>query len=155
MREYQSDWVVGMDLGDRQTHLCLLNTRTGEIREDRLRTTPKAFEKFFKATESRLVAMEVGCQSFWASQLIENLGHKVLLANPRNLHLLSRSDSKNDRADARVLAELARTGALPPALNLPSEQARTLRARLVVRRGLIGQRNAILCRALAKDRRIL
>ena len=48
-----------------------------------------------------------------------------------------------------MLAELARTGALPPPLSMPSEEARTLRARLMVRRGLIGQRSAVLCRARA------
>ncbi len=145
MREYQSDWVVGMDLGDRQTHLCLLNTRTGEVREDRLRTTPKAFEKFFKTTESRLVAMEVGCQSLWASQVIEDLGHKVLLANPRNLHLISRSDSKNDRADAELLARMA--AADPKLLSPITHRSRQTQADLIIlkaREQLVGMRTALV-----------
>ncbi len=64
MSAYQSDWVVGMDLGDRNTQLCRLNTRTGQILEDRIPTRPQAFEGFFKTLESRLVAMEVDCGNF-------------------------------------------------------------------------------------------
>ena len=53
MSAYQSDWVVGIDVGDRRSHMCRLNTRTGEILEDRIPTRPQAFDGFFKALESR------------------------------------------------------------------------------------------------------
>jgi len=69
------------------------------------------------------------------------------VVDPRRVRLIAETRRKNDRANDRVLAELARTGALLPPLTLPSEQEWILRARLVVRRGFVAQRSAILCRA--------
>ena len=96
-----------------------------------------------------MVIVEASTMSGWAVEQLRGLGVEVVVMDPRRGRLIAETRRKNDRADAKVLAELARTGALPRPLSLPSEQARTLRARLVVRRGLIGQRNAILCRARA------
>ena len=42
--------------------------------------------------------------------MLEELGHEVIVANPRNLRMISESDSKNDRADAWKLAKLAQVG---------------------------------------------
>jgi hypothetical protein len=40
--------TAGLDLGDKYSHLCLLDTENGEvIEEGRLRTTPEAFERRF------------------------------------------------------------------------------------------------------------
>jgi transposase len=50
----------------------------------------------------------VGTHSRWVSQLLEQLGHRVTVANPRRLQLLSTHDSKNDRTDAELLARLGR-----------------------------------------------
>ncbi len=130
MQSSSSDWVIGLDVGDRKTHVCRLNTRTGEILEDRVRTTPSGYDKFFKATESRPVALEVGAHSHWASQLLENLGHNVLLANPRKLQLISSSDSKNDRADAELLVRLA--AADPKLLSPIKHRGRRAQADLAV-----------------------
>ncbi len=145
MSAYQSDWVVGIDVGDRKSHVCRLNTRTGEILEDRISTTPRAFDGFFKALDTRLVAMEVGTHSRWASELLEKLGHKVLLANPRKLHLISRSDSKNDRADAELLARLA--AADPKLLSPIKHRSRQTQADLITlkaREQLVGMRTALV-----------
>ena len=36
--------TAGLDLGDRYSHICLLDTESGEVvEESRLRTTPEAF----------------------------------------------------------------------------------------------------------------
>jgi transposase len=40
--------TLGIDLGDKYSHLCLLDTESGEvIEEGRLRTTPEAFKQRF------------------------------------------------------------------------------------------------------------
>ena len=69
--------------------------------------------------------------SSWVVEQLRGLGAEVVMVDPRWVRLIAETRRKNDRADARVLAELARTRALPQPLSLPSEQARTLRARLV------------------------
>lgn len=145
MSGYQSDWVVGIDLGDRKSHVCRLNTRTGEILEGRIPTKPKSFSSFFRTLETRLVAMEVGTHSRWASQLLEQLGHRVLVANPRKLQLIAKSNSKNDRADAELLTRLA---AADPKLLSPikhrGEKAHADLALLKARDGLVRTRTGLV-----------
>jgi transposase len=56
------------------------------------------------------IALEAGTHSPWISRLLVELGHDVIVANPRNVRMISQSDSKNDPADARLLARLAHVG---------------------------------------------
>ena len=53
------------------------------------------------------VAIEAGTHSRWASRLLEQLGHEVLVANPRKLRLIYGNPRKADEADAEHLARLA------------------------------------------------
>jgi transposase len=52
--------------------------------------------------------MEVGAHSRWASHLLRDLGHDVLVANARKLRAIYSNPRKGDRADAETLARLAR-----------------------------------------------
>jgi transposase len=54
------------------------------------------------------VALEVGGHSRWSSQVIQQLGHEVIVANARKLRAIYTNPRKNDRADAETLARLAR-----------------------------------------------
>lgn len=101
--------TAGLDLGDKYSHLCLLDTESGElVEEGRLRTTPEAFERRFGSERPMRVAVEVGTHSPWVSRLIEECGHEVLVANPRKIRLIYGSGRKTDKLDARKLARLVR-----------------------------------------------
>src|SRR6202140_5256251 len=91
------------------------------------------------------IAFEVGTHSPWLSRLLSGLGLEVIVANARQVQLISASSRKNDRMDARMLARLAR---VDPQLLRPirhrSEQAQAdlmtirMRATLVeARPGLV------------------
>jgi transposase len=54
------------------------------------------------------IALEVGTHSPWISRLLNAMGHEVIVANPRQLKLITESSRKNDRVDAEMLARLAR-----------------------------------------------
>ena len=115
----QLDVTVGIDLGDRHSHLCLLDTHSGEIiEESRITTTQKGFERRFSGREPMRVAIEAGTHSPWISRALEGFGHEVLVANARKLRLIHAGGSKNDRLDAENLARLAR---LDPRLLSPIE----------------------------------
>jgi hypothetical protein len=93
--------TVGLDLGDRYSYLCLLDPDSGEVLEEgRLRTTPEALKRSFSAREPMRVAIEAGTHSPWASRLLEECGHEVLVANPRKLHLIYKGKHKTDKLDA-------------------------------------------------------
>ncbi len=104
----QSATVVGMDLGDRTAHLCLLAADGEVVEEGRLTLTPDAIEYRFGSMPPSRVVMEVGTNSRWASRAVADLGHEVLIADPRQLKLISSSYSKSDRSDAELLARLGR-----------------------------------------------
>jgi hypothetical protein len=53
----QPKMTAGLDLGDRYSYLCLIDTQSGEvIEEGRLRTTPEAFGRRFASERPMRVA---------------------------------------------------------------------------------------------------
>ena len=55
-----------------------------------------------------LIALETGTHSPWISRLLTELGHKVIVAHAQKVQLITKSNRKDDRHDARTLARLAR-----------------------------------------------
>jgi transposase len=110
--------TAGLDLGDKYSYLCLIDTDSGEvIEEGRLRTTPEAFRRRFASERPPMrIALETGTHSPWVSRLLEGLGHEVLVANARKLRLIYSNKRKTDEVDAENLARLAR---LDPKLLYP------------------------------------
>jgi transposase len=102
--------TAGLDLGDRYSYLCLIDTQSGEvIEEGRLRTSPEAFRRRFSSEQRPLrIAIEAGTHSPWASRVLEECGHEVLVANARKLRFIYANKRKTDEVDAENLARLAR-----------------------------------------------
>jgi transposase len=101
--------TAGVDLGDKYSYLCLLDTESGEvIEEGRLRTSPEAFRRRFASELPMRIAIEAGTHSPWVSRLLEECAHEVLVANARKLRLIYTNKRKTDEIDAENLARLAR-----------------------------------------------
>jgi transposase len=109
-------FFIGLDLGDKHSYLAILDQNGDLIEETRLPTTQAAFHRKFSILPPSRVAMEVGAHSRWASHLLKELGHEVLVANARKLRAIYHNPRKGDRVDAEILARLAR---LDPALLSP------------------------------------
>ncbi len=103
-----STLFVGLELGDRQSLVYVVNGEGEVVEESRLATTKPALKRKFAKFPRCRVAMEVGTHSRWASRLLQELGHEVLVANARKLRLIYANPRKQDRVDAEVLARLAR-----------------------------------------------
>ena len=67
-----------------------------------------AMRRRFELRESLRIAIEAGGQSCWVSDLLKELGHDVIVANPRKLRMIYENDSKCDELDAEQLARVAR-----------------------------------------------
>jgi transposase len=81
--------------------LCLIETQSGEVTEEgRLRTTPEAFRRRFASERPVRIAIEAGTHAPWASRVLEECGHEVLVANARKLRLIYANKSKTDEVDA-------------------------------------------------------
>jgi transposase len=146
--------VVGLDLGDKSSRYCVLDS-AGKVQVERsvATTRPGLSQMFAKMTRSR-IALEVGTHSPWVSRLLESLGHEVIVANARRVRIISESNRKDDRMDAQMLARLAR---VDPALLYPirhrGERVQQHLAMIKARAGLVDGRTALVnaARGLTKS----
>lgn len=150
----QKQLTIGMDLGDRFTHYCVLDEAGEVMVEQKLPTTRQAIKQAFGAIPSSRVALETGAHSPWVSRQLTQLGHEVIVAHARNVRLIGESSRKDDGLDARILARLAR---LDPRLLSPvqhrSAQAQVHLTVIRARAALVGARTALVnsARGLAKS----
>jgi transposase len=100
--------TLGLDVGDRWCHYCLLDKEGQVIDEGRIATQTRAIISFFARLAPARVALEVGPRSPWISRLVAVAGHEVHVANARKLKLIYQDGRKCDRLDAERLARLAR-----------------------------------------------
>jgi transposase len=138
--------TAGLDIGDKYSYLCLIDTDSGEvIEEGRLRTSPEAFKRRFASERPMRIAIEAGTHSPWASRVLEECGHEVLVANARKLRLIYANKRKTDQIDAENLARLAR---LDPKLLYPlkhrGEDSQAHMAIVRSRQAMIGCRTQLV-----------
>jgi transposase len=100
--------TVGVDIGDRYSHYCVLDGTGQILEEDRVRTTPDGLRKWLTGRPRMRIAFEAGTHSRWVSEILKSAGHEVLVANTRQVRLIWAGRDKTDRIDARKLARLAR-----------------------------------------------
>ena len=106
-RDAKPEYTVGLDVGDRTSSYCMLDSESELMEEGKLRTTEASLRKQFGDDVRMRIALEAGGHSAWIERLLKELGHEVIVANPRRLPLITSSESKNDRNDAYQLAQLA------------------------------------------------
>jgi len=137
--------VVGIDLGDKTSWLYRLELDGRCSADQRIPTSRAALKRFFGGQPRWRVVIEAGGQSHWIRRLLEELGHEVIVANPRQLKLISESLSKSDRRDARQLTEF---GLTCPKLLAPiqprSERTLVDRCALVSRQALVSARTQLI-----------
>lgn len=100
--------VIGVDLGDRHSQLCVLDAQGEVLEESRVATMESALTQYFGRQPRSRVALETGTHANWVHDLLAKLGHEVIVANARKLRAISANERKSDRVDARILAELGR-----------------------------------------------
>ncbi len=83
--------TIGVDLGDRWSFYCVLDEAGKIIVEQKVATTPQAMKPTFGKIPRSLIALETGTHSPWVSRKVE---------------LITKSNRKDDRHDARTLARL-------------------------------------------------
>src|SRR6202035_2068077 len=100
--------TIGVDLGDHWSCYCVLDEAGKIILEQKVATTPEAVKQTFSKIPRSLIALETGTHSPWVSRLLTELGHEVIVAHAQKVQLITKSNRKDDRHDARTLARLAR-----------------------------------------------
>ena len=100
--------TVGMDMGDKKHRVCVLDGEGAVKTRGSIVNTAQGIRKYFKEMEGCRVVLEAGTHSRWVSRILEELGHEVLVGNPRKLRAIWKSDQKDDNKDAEMIARLTR-----------------------------------------------
>ena len=103
--------TMGLDISDRNSLAVVLDGQGEVVEEIKVPTTEAGVRRLLSGRPACRVALEVGTHSPWISALAAELGHEVIVANARQVALISQSGRKSDRVDAEALARLARTDA--------------------------------------------
>lgn len=138
---HKKNYTIGLDLGDRRHHGCVLDAEGAIVTEEVVVNTRECLLALSGRFRRATVLMETGTHSPWVSRLLEAQGHPVVVANARKLRAISESHTKNDVEDARMLARLGRAD---PELLSPirhrSEAGQRALVRLKVREALVRAR---------------
>ncbi len=137
--------TIGVDLGDRYSHLCVVDEHGEVCEEGRIATTARAMRKRFEGMARCRVVIEVGSHSPWVQRLLDELGHEVITAHTQAVRLIYGGTNKNDRLDAERLARLGRVD--PKLLHPIRHRDRSVQAdRAVIRSRhvLVGCRTSLI-----------
>ena len=103
---------VGMDVHQATISMAAMNAAGWIVSEAIIETKTEAVRDFIKTLRGEVhITFEEGTQAAWLYDLLSPLVEEVIVCNPRHNKLLH-SGNKNDRVDARKLAELLRHGSL-------------------------------------------
>jgi len=103
--------IIGADVSDRATKICVMSKASDKpcvVNETTIPTTPDGFRAFLSTQDrSAPLVFETGTHCRWIARTAAEMGFRALVANPSRLRMITESNTKNDRNDARALARIA------------------------------------------------
>ena len=132
--------ILALDLGKYKTVACEYEGENGQHRFRAASTTPVALQQLVVAVQPDLVVLEVCNIAGWVTDLLQQLGVAVQVANTSDDAWRWRKvRQKNDRRDALKLAQLAAVNQLR-AVHIPEPAVREWRALIAFRQQLVRRR---------------
>jgi transposase len=141
MKDKSSGITIGLDLGDRKHAVCVLDAKGEILKQESIANNRGSLTALSRRHPGAVMVMEVGMHSPWISRFLKDLGHRVLVANPRKVRAIYQNVRKSDRNDAELLARLARSDEklLSPVEHVSEEMQRDL-LQIKLRDNLVRQR---------------
>lgn len=145
MKNQTSAITIGLDLGDRKHAVCVLDAKGGILKQESITNTRPSLTALSRRYPGAVIVLEVGMHSPWTSRFLKDLGHRVLVANPRKVRAIYQNTRKSDRKDAEMLARIARTDEklLYPVEHVSEDMQRDL-LQIKLRDNLVRQRVDII-----------
>lgn len=118
----------GVDFHARQQTICYCDSAGGEIRLAELDHERDDVGGFYAAFAGDVVVgIEASGYSTWFVELVEGLGHRVLVGDASEIRRLAKRRQKNDRRDAALILDLLLRGEFPQVHRPPFESREVLR----------------------------
>jgi transposase len=136
---------AGLDVSDKQTHVCVVDAEGKVIRRDCVASDPEALAQWLKRHCAGLtrVVLETGpLSTFLYHGLVERAVPVICICARHAKKALSARVNKSDVNDAESLAQLARTGWFK-AVHMKAGATHIDRAALKIRAQLMTSRNAM------------
>lgn len=140
------DLYVGLDIHTEKLYGTVLDKQGNTVVEGGLPYTREAVQSFFAGIPSSKLRIAIEACGIWRGvyRLLSDLGYEVVLASPLKTHQIA-CKKKTDKVDAKILADLLRTGYLPE-VYIPSEDVLKLRDIARHRARLVRIRSMLQCR---------
>lgn len=136
---------VGMDLGKKQSDVCIVDEHDRVVERFKVRTERTALAKRFATVPRCRIAIESCRDSGWVYEHLTALAHEVVVVDTTRARAIGvgQGRRKTDRRDAEALAHAAARGIVPRA-HVLSPEARQLRDVLHARDQLVGLRGSVI-----------
>lgn len=118
----------GVDCHARQQTVCYCDTADGALHLSELEHEGDNVRGFYsRFTADVVVGIEASGYSTWFVELLEGLGHRVLIGDAAEVRRLAKRRQKNDRRDAGLILDLLLRGEFPQVHRPPFESCEVLR----------------------------
>jgi transposase len=134
---------MGVDIHARQQTVSYLDTEVGSIEHRQLHHGGDDIRGFYSQFRGEvIIGIEACGYTDWFEELMEDLGHKLLVGDAAEIRRLARRRQKNDRRDAELLLDLLVHNEFP-ALYRYSRDSRELLRQLRYRHKLVKLRTTV------------
>ena len=134
--------VSGLDVHKNFSQAIIMTEKGEIIKEAKIRTTREDILNFYSSYPEITIAMEA-CYAYEPIyEALDNAGYKVKLSHPSKTKAIAYAKVKTDRIDAKVLADLVRSGLLPEAY-IPPKEIREMRRLCRERMKMVSERTRI------------
>ena len=118
----------GVDFHARQQTICYCDSAGGEVCLHELSHERDDVRGFYSAFAGEvIVGIEASGYSTWFVELVEGLGHRVLIGDAAEIRRLAKRRQKNDRRDAGLILDLLLRDEFPQVHRPPFESREVLR----------------------------
>jgi transposase len=119
---------IGVDIHARQQTLSYLDTSDGTTGQVQLDHELDDIREFYSQFQGEvIIGIEACGYTNWFEELVEQLGHKLLVGDAAEIRRLARRRQKNDRRDADLLLDLLVHEEFPALFRYPKESREVLR----------------------------
>src|SRR6476620_929861 len=119
---------IGVDIHARQQTLSYLDSEDGMTGQVVLDHEVDEVAGFYGQLQGEvIIGIEACGYTNWFEELIERLGHKLLVGDAAEIRRLARRRQKNDRRDAQLILELLVHGEFPTLFRYTKESREVLR----------------------------